>query len=37
MYLCAYQMFQVSEKLKLAKKWAKPHVETAKMVASHCP
>lgn len=34
--MSAYLKFQVSEKTALAKKWAEPHIETAKMVMLIC-
>ena len=33
--MSTYLIFQASEKSAQAKKWAEPHIETAKMVVSH--
>jgi hypothetical protein len=33
--MSAYIIFQASEKSAQAKKWAEPHIETAKTVVSH--
>jgi hypothetical protein len=35
-YMSVYLIFQASEKSAQAKKWAEPHIETAKMVMPIC-